>query len=123
MSSTCLLTSLKGHEVVELRLIFKPILGSQTPLSSMFFAYVLRFTTLPEDPHAGMHVLKRALWSTGERAGDIIPLLQIRLPVHLIPRFGQRANSQLHSWSSNELSSSFWLNKYWTKELFHICSS
>ena len=89
----------------------------------MFSAYVLRFTTLPEDPHARMHVLKRVLRSTGERAGDIIPLFQIRSPVHLIPRFGEKANSQLHSWSSNELSSSFWLNKYWTKELFHSFSS
>ncbi|KIM55476.1 hypothetical protein SCLCIDRAFT_134643, partial [Scleroderma citrinum Foug A] len=114
---------LLAHEVVELHLIFKPILGSQNPLSSMFFAYVLWFTTLPEDPHVGMHVLKQALWSTGERAGDIIPLLQIHSPVHLIPCFGQRVNSQLHSWSLNELSSSFWLNKHWTKELFHTCSS
>ena len=121
--ATQLLISSKGHEVVELRLIFRPILDSQDPLSSMFFVYMLRFTTFPEDPHAGMHVLKRALRSTGERAGDIIPLFQIRSPVHLIPRFGQRANPQLHSWSSNELSSSFWLNKYWTKELFHSCSS
>ena len=88
----------------------------------MFFVYVLRFTTFPEDPHAGMHVLKRALRSTGERAGDIIPLFQIHSPVHLIPRFGQRASPPLHSWSSNELSSSFWLNKYWIKELFHSCS-
>ena len=89
----------------------------------MFFAYVLRFTTLPEDPYAGMHTLKRALQSTGEHAGDIIPLFQIRSPVHLIPRFGQRAGLQLHSWSSNEFSSNFWLNKYWTKELFYSISS
>ena len=90
-----LLTSLKGHEVVELRLIFKPVLDAQNPLSSMF-SYVLWFTTLPEDPYAGMHILKRAVRSTGERAGDIIPLFQICSPVHLIPCFGQKANSQLH---------------------------
>ena len=117
-----LLTSLKGHEVVELHLIFKPVLDAQNPLSSMFFAYVLWFTTLPEDPYAGMHILKRAVRSTGECAGDIIPLFQICSPVHLIPHFGQKVNSQLHPWSSNELLSNFWLNKYWTKELFYSCS-
>ncbi|KAI6004631.1 hypothetical protein EDD15DRAFT_2155283 [Pisolithus albus] len=113
---------LHGHNVVQLCLIFRPISDSQFLLSNIFFAYVQRFTIASVDPHSGMHILKRALRSTGERVGDIIPLFQIRAPVHLIPRFGQKANSQFNSRSSNELSSSFWLNKYWTKELFHCCS-
>ncbi|KAI6004944.1 hypothetical protein EDD15DRAFT_2359872 [Pisolithus albus] len=115
-------SGLHGHDVVQLRMIFKPILGSQSLLSNMYYAYVQRCVTTSVDQHAGMHVLKRALRSTGERVGDIIPLFQICVPAHLIPRFGQKANSQLNSHSSDELSSSFWLNKYWTKELFHACS-
>ena len=54
--------------------------------------------------------------------GDIIPLFQIQLPAHIIPCFGQAASSQLTLLSSNKLLSSFWLNKYWTKELFHSIS-
>ncbi|KAI5995029.1 hypothetical protein EDD15DRAFT_2165284 [Pisolithus albus] len=115
-------SGLHGHDVVQLRMIFKPISGLQSLLSNMYYAYVQRFVTMSVDQHAGMHVLKRALRSTGERVGDIIPLFQIRAPAHLIPCFGQKANSQLNSHSSDELSSSFWLNKYWTKELFHACS-
>ena len=116
------LTLLTGHEVVQLCLIFKPVWDSLNPFSNMFFIYVLHFTTLQPDPYAGMHVLKQVLQNTGKHAGDIIPLFQICSLVHLIPHFGQKMNPQLQSWSSNKLSSSFWLNKYWTKELFHCCS-
>jgi hypothetical protein len=85
----------------------------------MFFAYVQCFTVTSIDPRSGMHILKQVLRSTGERMGDIIPLFQIHALVHLIPRFSQKANSQLDSRLSIKLSSGFWLNKYWTKELFH----
>ena len=50
---------------------------------------------------------------------SIIPLFHMCSPVHLIPHFGKVASPQLRSHSSSELSSSFWLNKYCTKELFH----
>lgn len=110
---------LQGHEIAQLRLIFKPI---SNLLPDIFFAYVQRFTISSVDQDAGMHVLKRALRNTGERVGDVIPLFQIRSPAHIIPRFGQAASSRLCSSSSNELSSTFWLNKYWTKELFHSIS-
>ncbi|KIK15955.1 hypothetical protein PISMIDRAFT_36397, partial [Pisolithus microcarpus 441] len=112
-------SGLHGHEVVQLRMIFKPISGLQSLLSSIYYAYVQRFIITSVDQHARMHVLKRALRSTGECVGDIIPLFQICAPAHLIPCFGQKANSQLNSQSLDELLSSFWLNKYWTKELFH----
>ncbi|KIK14430.1 hypothetical protein PISMIDRAFT_36176, partial [Pisolithus microcarpus 441] len=112
-------SGLHGHEVVQLRMIFKPISGSQSLLSNIYYAYVQCFITMSVDQHAGMHVLKRALQSTGECVRDIVSLFQIRVPAHLIPCFGQKANSQLNLQSSDELLSSFWLNKYWTKELFH----
>lgn len=44
-----------GHEVVQLRLIFRPITNS---LPNFFFAYVQHFTILLVDQDAGMHVLK-----------------------------------------------------------------
>ncbi|KIK15672.1 hypothetical protein PISMIDRAFT_37888, partial [Pisolithus microcarpus 441] len=81
-------SGLHGHEVVQLRMIFKPISGSQSLLSSIYYAYVQRFIIMSVDQHAGMHVLKRALQSTGECVGDIIPLFQIHAPAHLIPHFG-----------------------------------
>lgn len=110
---------LQGHNIVQIRLIFKPLTDS---LPNIFLAYVQCFTIMSVDRHAGMHILKRVLQNIGEHIGDIIPLFQIRSPVHLIPRFGQVASPQLCSYSSSELSSSFWLNMYWTKQLFHSLS-
>jgi hypothetical protein len=43
---------------------------------------------------------------------------QIRSLVNLTPRFGQKASRILTKFNSLEFSSEFWLNKYFTKELF-----
>ncbi|KIK73916.1 hypothetical protein PAXRUDRAFT_37059 [Paxillus rubicundulus Ve08.2h10] len=69
-------------------------------------------------PHSGL----QAQWSNGDHIGNVVPSFQICAPVHLIPCFGQKLHPNLNVHLSNELSSSFWLNKYWTKELFHALS-
>lgn len=111
--------ALQGHDIVQLHLIFKLITKS---LPGFFFAYIQCFIVTSIDQDVGMHILKQALWNMGEHVGNIILLFQICSPAHIIPCFGQVASSNLHSYLSNELSSSFWLNKYWTKEFFHHLS-
>ena len=115
-----LLTSMMlGHLVVQLRLVFR-ILGTDT-----FLAYVQRFNvTSAPDTASGLHGLKRAIRTNGMRIGDIIPLSHIRSPAHVIPHFGRAANARLNSHTSYELSSEFWLNKYWTKQFYYcLCPS
>ena len=108
-----------GHLVVQLRLMFR-ILGTDT-----FLAYVQCFNvTSAPDTASGLHGLKRAIRTNGMRIGDIIPLSHIRSPAHVIPRFGRAANARLNSHTSYELSSEFWLNKYWTKQFYYcLCPS
>ena len=103
-------------------------------ITSRFLAYVRRYDILPQqnglqrgmfpDPNTGLFLLKKATHSTGELAGDIIPLdqIQLRSMVDLAPRFGAKANAQLTNTTSMAYSTEFWLNKYFNKELFHIFS-
>lgn len=59
----------------------------------------------------------------GSRIGDVIPLTHICSPTHLIPIFGKAANTPLNSYTSYELSTDFWLNKYWNKQFFYSLMS
>ena len=106
------------HLIVQLRLVFR-ILGTDT-----FLAYVQRFNVTPPDTASSLHGLKHAVRTNGTRIGDIIPLTHICSPAHVIPRFGRAANSRLNSHTSYELSSEFWLNKYWNKQFYYcLCPS
>lgn len=90
-----------------------------------FLTYAQRFNITPPSGHttvagaAGLHVLKRALRTNGERIGDVIPLSYLRSPVHLVPRFGNNASPRLTKYTSHELSNEFWLNHYWNKQLYY----
>lgn len=92
-----------------------------------FVAYVQRLDVVPQrgnpyHPGTGMHLLRRAVRSDGSRIGDVIPVTQIRSPAHLIPNFGNTAHNRLTHQNSYELSTEFWLNKYWSKELYYALS-
>ena len=109
--------------VVQLRLIFR-ILGTD-----QFLTYVQRFhVTPPSAGHTtdaaatGLHVLKHAVRNNGERIGDVLPLAHICSPVHLILRFGKTANPRLTTHTNYELSSEFWLNCYWNKQIYYCLS-
>ena len=128
-----------GHRVAQLRLIFRPIPSSQSPLpppdADVFLSYVQRFDIIPQpnpilptssnqkgpypNPSTGMYLLKRARRSTGEIMGDVVPLSQLRTLINLVPRFGPVADSRLTMETSLEWSSEYWLNKYFDKELFY----
>lgn len=85
-----------------------------------FFVYVQRFNASPTpDLVCGLHTLKRVTRRDGSRVGDVIPLIHLRSPVQIIPRFGKVANAQLNSHTAYELSTDFWLNSYWNKEFYY----
>ncbi len=117
------------HIIAELCLVFciipsAAILPSSTPLGNRitgrFLAYVRHFDSLSQpDATTGLYLLKRARRSNGGLMGDIVPLDQIRALVDITPRFELRADLQLTKGSSSALSSEFWLNKYFDKELFY----
>jgi len=113
---------LAGHSVAQLWMIFRDL------RSDSFFAYVHHFKIVPQsnstniNSATGMYMLKRAVRGNGERIGEVIPLIRVRSLAHLIPNFGHEAHSRLTNLSSYELSSEFWLNKFWSKEFYHALS-
>jgi len=88
-----------------------------------FLCYMQRFDIVPQagaqwDPATQLHVLKRALRSSGQRLGDVIPVSQIRAYANLILRFGQHADVHLTASNSFEHSQEFFLNKYFDKNSY-----
>lgn len=99
-----------------------------------FFTYAQRFDIIPQfpfisgsnqqkgrhpDPITGLFALKRAKRSNGTLLGGIIPLEQVRALVEVTPRFGKEADRRLAKGNSRQYCSEFWLDKYFTKELFY----
>lgn len=124
-----------GHIVVDLQLIFRIVPSdSHETYGDQFLTYVRRFDIISQinatvsgsrtlrgpypEPSSGLYLLKRSKRSTGIVMGDVLPLDQIRSLVNLTPRFGKKASRILTKDNSLEYSSEFWLNKYFTKELF-----
>ena len=107
-------------------------LGHQ--VTGRFLAYVQRYDIVPQqnptgtqhgmypEPTTGLYLLKRAVRSTGDVLGDIIPLDQLRSLVDVAPRFGEEAGPGLTNTNSIVYAKEFWLNKYLDKELFYILS-
>lgn len=60
--------------------------------------------------------------SSGARIGTVVPIAHLRSPANLIPNFGKAAHPRLTRENSYEFSNDFWLNKYWTKELYYALS-
>ena len=114
---------LVGHSVSQVRVVFRLL------RLDLFLIYVQHFDIVHQphptnvSPVTGMHMLKRAVRGNGQRIGEVIPLVCIRSPAHLVPNFGCEAHSRLMSLSSYELSNEFWLNKYWSKEFYYALSS
>ena len=112
-----------GHVVMQLRLMFRPMNADYIVI------YVQRFNVVsqqgsPSNVHlgTGMHLVRRAIKSNGTRIGDVVPVSHIQSAAHLIPSFGKQAHSHLSRQNSCELSSNFWLNKFWLKEFYYALS-
>lgn len=70
------------------------------------------------EPLSSLYLLKRAKRAGAEIIGDILPLNQVRELVELIPRFGEKADRRLTKFNSLQVNSEFWLNKFFTKEVY-----
>ncbi|KAG2125087.1 hypothetical protein DEU56DRAFT_744061 [Suillus clintonianus] len=118
-------SGLSGHSIAQIRLIIRPLGRSRTQWEwdNQYLTYVQRFDISSEcDPTTQLHTLKRAKRSNGTRMGDIIPVSQLRAPVHLVPRFGATADTRLTAYNSMEHATEFWLNYFWDKHSFFALS-
>lgn len=117
-----------GFFVGQIRAIFHPIWNIPTK-RPFYLAYVQRFDIVPQthlprgmrlapDPIHGMYVLRRAYRSDRRPMGAIVPLYHLRMPVHLIPRFGEKADPHLTAETSFDNSDVFFLNHYFDKQDF-----
>jgi hypothetical protein len=117
-----------------MRIVPKP---NQPVVADRFIAYVQRFDIVPQvqpasvcstnakGPHpncaSGMYVLRRAKrmdHTVHTFLGDIVPLDQVRTLVELTPQFGEKADRRLTRANASAYCSKFWLDKYFTKDLF-----
>ncbi|KAJ7023961.1 hypothetical protein C8F04DRAFT_1303601 [Mycena alexandri] len=126
-------SGLAGHAICQLKLIFRVVPWTDfiAPAGTeQFLAYVQRFDIVSQpnpgggangpfpEPSTGMFLLKRARRADGSAMGDIVPLHRVRAPIELTPRFGKVANKKLTSQTSLDYCDEFWLDKWFTKELF-----
>ncbi|KAG2739313.1 hypothetical protein P692DRAFT_20881930 [Suillus brevipes Sb2] len=113
-------SGLKGHTVCELQLIMRPMprRGSRIGWRDQYLCYVHNMKIGAVDPVTGMHVVKRAKHANGSPVGDIVPLRQVRSFINLIPQFGAAADARLMKATSSHYSSSFFLNKYFDKQIY-----
>jgi hypothetical protein len=111
-----------------------PRKGFRQPLGTDgFLAYVQRFNIVPQlpslsastnnkgpypDPVTKLYVVKRAKRADQNYMGAVIPLIQLRSIVDLIPCYGGKADPRLTKDNSLAYASEFWLNKYFHKETF-----
>ena len=120
LQSDWLKSGLRGHLVAQLQIIF------HLTHSDLFLIYVQHFTIAAHSnpsPVTGMHKLQWATRRNGKHICGVILLTQIWSLAHLILNFSNEAHSHLMNLSSYELTNEFWLNKYWTKELYYALSS
>ncbi|KAG0700786.1 hypothetical protein DFH29DRAFT_982960 [Suillus ampliporus] len=93
--------------------------GSRITWRDQYLCYVHSLKVGAVHPVAGMHVLKRAKHADGAPVGDIVPLKQMRAFVSMIPELGAAADARLTKATSTYYSSSFFLNKYFSKDFYH----
>lgn len=72
------------------------------------------------DPITGQYVVQRSTRANGSRLGDVVPLLQARIPIPLVPRYGVKADPKLTSRNSLEYSTEFYVNRFFDKEVYYF---
>ncbi|KAG1720428.1 hypothetical protein EDD22DRAFT_730925, partial [Suillus occidentalis] len=117
-------SGLMGHRVCELQLIMRPVpwRGSRLTWRDQYLCYVRSFKMGAVDPVTGMHVLKCAKYANSTPVGDIVPLSQLHAFIHLIPQLGHPADAWLTKANSTHYHSSFFLNKYFDKQIYAALS-
>ncbi|KAG1886158.1 hypothetical protein F4604DRAFT_1572394, partial [Suillus subluteus] len=117
-------SGLMGHHVCELQLIMRPVpwRGSQITWRDQYLCYVHSFKMGAVDPVSEMYVLKCAKHANGVPVGDIVPLSQLCAFIHIIPQLGRAADVRLTKANSAHYHSSFFLNKYFDKQIYDALS-
>ncbi|KAG1824986.1 hypothetical protein EV424DRAFT_1471865 [Suillus variegatus] len=113
-------SGLMGHAVCELQLIMRPIprRGSRITWHDRYLCYVRSFKIGVVDPVTKMHTLTHTKHVNGTLVGDIVPLTQIRAFISIIPKLGAAADPRLTKSTSAHYHSSFYLNKYFDKQIY-----
>ncbi|KAG2354119.1 hypothetical protein BDR07DRAFT_1382518 [Suillus spraguei] len=124
-------SGLKGHTVVEVRLIMQPLplQGKTTPWAGHFLTYVQHLDVVTQqcgsilEHTMQMHVLKCVMRSAGVPFGDILLLDQLHSFAHIVPRFSPVADAHLTAQNSAHSACVFFLNKYINKEFYYAISN
>ncbi|KAG0708249.1 hypothetical protein DFH29DRAFT_979532 [Suillus ampliporus] len=96
-------SGLRGHAICEVQLIIRPMARRGSHITCLKVGTV--------HPAAGMHVLKHAKHGDGT--------LQMCTFISIIPELGAAADARLTKETSAHYSSSFFLNKYFNKQLYY----
>ena len=126
-----------GHTVAQIKIIFRVVLPRHSisiPALDQFLTYVHRYKVVTNsltdarlpgrDPVTGLYHLKMSRRASGDCLGDVIPLSQIRVFVHLAAKHREKADNRLTFGTSIAYSNEVWLNSYFDKETFyssHCC--
>jgi len=84
---------------------------------------------LLEERDVNMYLLQQHFFSTASCMqepvwmGDVIPLTDVQQAIDIIPVFGQARNRDIDSTNALELSNTFYLNNFSSKELYHALLS
>ncbi|KAG2105472.1 uncharacterized protein F5147DRAFT_775241 [Suillus discolor] len=113
-------SGLTGHAVCELQLIMRPIPRRGSPITwrDQYLCYVCSFKIGVIDSVTEMHTLAWAKHANGTLVGDIVPLMQLRAFINIIPKLGAAADPRLTKSTSAHYHSSFYLNKYFDKQIY-----
>ncbi|KAG1879138.1 hypothetical protein F4604DRAFT_1880090 [Suillus subluteus] len=114
-------SGLRGHTICEVQLIICPMArrGSRITWRDQYLCYVHSMKVGAVHPVAGMHVLKHAKHVDGTPVGNIVPLKQMCAFISMIPELGAAADAWLTKETSTHYSLSFFLNKYFNKQLYY----
>ncbi|KAG2058765.1 hypothetical protein BDR06DRAFT_980181 [Suillus hirtellus] len=112
--------SFEGHAVCKLQLIMCPIprQGSSITWHDQYLCYVHSFKIGAIDSATKMHTLAWAKHANGILVGDIVPLMQLQAFVNIILKLGAAADPRLTKSTSVHYHSSFYLNKYFNKQIY-----
>lgn len=113
---------LAGYAIVQIHLILQVIPPSSLniPALDQFLLYVQHFNMSQLDHITGMYPMKHSFCTCELCFGDIILVMQIRMPVHVTPHFNEQADRRLMKAMVMVYSMDFWLNTYFDKESFYI---
>ncbi|KAG2752761.1 hypothetical protein P692DRAFT_20697143, partial [Suillus brevipes Sb2] len=113
-------SGLTGHAICELYLIIHPIArrGSHIKWRDQYLCYVQCLSIGPIDPATGMHTLKCTKHADGSPVGNFVPSNQLHAFISVIPQLGDVADARLTKAMSSHYSYSFFLNKYFDKEIY-----